>query len=87
MKTEERILKILAILRKEYPDAKTPLHHKDPLQLLVATILSAQCTDERVNKVTPALFAKDKNAHDFAEAIPSILSHFCGLPPFLLGNS
>lgn len=68
MKTRERILRILAILRKTYPDARTPLRHKDPLQLLVATILSAQCTDERVNMVTPALFARYKNAKELAGA-------------------
>lgn len=68
MDVKERIKKILVVLRREYPNAKTPLIHKDPLQLLVATILSAQCTDERVNKVTPALFRKYKTAHDFAGA-------------------
>ncbi|HOX22611.1 MAG TPA: endonuclease III [Elusimicrobiales bacterium] len=48
----------LKILRKHYPQAGCSLHHADPFQLLIATILSAQCTDERVNKVTPALFRK-----------------------------
>jgi endonuclease-3 len=60
--------KILAILKRAYPAAKCSLDHHTPLQLLVATILSAQCTDERVNKVTPALFAKYKTAADFAAA-------------------
>ncbi len=69
MELDKRILKILAILRKTYPDAQIPLHHKNPLQLLVATILSAQCTDERVNMVTPELFKKYKNANDFAVAM------------------
>lgn len=63
-----RALKILAILKKTYPSAKCSLDYRSPLQLLVATILSAQCTDERVNKVTPALFAKYKTAEDFANA-------------------
>lgn len=63
-----KINEILKILRREYPDARTPLKHKDPLQLLVAVILSAQCTDERVNMVTPALFAKYKTARDFSSA-------------------
>jgi endonuclease-3 len=63
-----RVKKIALILGREYPGAKTPLKHKNPLQLLVATILSAQCTDERVNKVTPALFVKYKTATDFAAA-------------------
>jgi len=68
MEIKRRIQNILYVLRNEYPDAKTPLIHKSPLQLLIATILSAQCTDERVNKVTPALFARYKNASDFAGA-------------------
>jgi endonuclease-3 len=69
-KDAERAKKIISILKKEYPDAKTPLKHNNPLQLLVATILSAQCTDERVNMVTPALFSKYKSTGDFAEARP-----------------
>lgn len=69
----ERVKKIATILKKEYPGAKTPLTHRDPHQLLVATILSAQCTDERVNKVTPALFAKYKSVKDFASAKPAEL--------------
>jgi len=64
----ERAKKITSILKKEYPGAKTQLKHRNPLQLLVATILSAQCTDERVNMVTPSLFAKYKSAKDFAGA-------------------
>ena len=68
MDVKARAKKIVKILRKEYPDAKCPLHHKNAVELLVATILSAQCTDERVNKVTPALFAKYGSAADFAEA-------------------
>lgn len=64
----ERVRKITAALRKEYPGARIPLTHRNPLQLLVATILSAQCTDERVNRVTPALFARYKTAADFAGA-------------------
>jgi len=55
--------KILKILKETYPEAKTALKHENPLQLLVATILSAQCTDERVNKVTPVLFKKYKTAN------------------------
>ena len=61
---------IIRILKKEYPDAKIALKFKDPWQLLVATILSAQCTDTRVNKVTPELFKKYKNISDFAKADP-----------------
>ena len=63
-----RMSKIISILKKTYPDAKCSLDYRTPLQLLVATMLSAQCTDERVNKVTPALFEKYKTAKDFAEA-------------------
>ena len=57
---------VLRKLRKEFPEARTALLHQNPLQLLVATILSAQCTDERVNKVTPGLFAKYPGAESFA---------------------
>jgi endonuclease III len=53
---------------KAYPDARCALDHESPLQLLVATILSAQCTDERVNKVTPALFRRFPTAKDLASA-------------------
>lgn len=51
-----------------YPDAHCELNHQNPLQLLIATILSAQCTDIRVNKVTPALFARYPGAHELAQA-------------------
>ncbi|PIV39523.1 MAG: endonuclease III, partial [Candidatus Omnitrophica bacterium CG02_land_8_20_14_3_00__42_8] len=54
----KNVKEIIRILKKEYPDAKIALRFKDTWQLLVATILSAQCTDERVNKVTPLLFKK-----------------------------
>ncbi|MBM3860346.1 MAG: endonuclease III [Verrucomicrobia bacterium] len=64
---------IIAALRRAYPDFRCALEHADPLQLLVATILSAQCTDERVNQVTPALFAKYRAAADFAGAGPGEL--------------
>jgi endonuclease-3 len=65
--TKQRITKIRGILRRTYPDVKTALRHKNPVQLLVATILSAQCTDEQVNRVTPTLFKKLPTAKDFAE--------------------
>ena len=64
----ERIVTILDILTELYPDARCSLDYRNPLELLVATILSAQCTDERVNKVTPALFAKYPAAEDYAQA-------------------
>ncbi len=63
-----RALKIVRRLKKEYPDVECALIHKSPLELLVATILSAQCTDDRVNKVTPALFARYRDAAAFAGA-------------------
>lgn len=62
-----RTAQIITKLKRVYPDAHCELHHSNPLQLLIATILSAQCTDERVNKVTPALFARCQTARDFAE--------------------
>ncbi len=74
MKSEkDRIRPIIRILRKKYPSPRTSLRHKDPFQLLVATILSAQCTDERVNKITPGLFKKYKDVKAFAAAKKSSL--------------
>jgi endonuclease-3 len=64
----ERTQKILSALKRVYPDAHCELNFSNPLQLLVATILSAQCTDKRVNLVTAELFKKFKTAKDFAEA-------------------
>ena len=64
----KNIKKIIKILKKEYPDAKIALKFKNIWQLLVATILSAQCTDVRVNLVTPGLFKKYKNISSFAKA-------------------
>lgn len=61
-----RLEKIFAALDEMFPRATCALHHENPFQLLVATILSAQCTDERVNKVTPGLFAKFPSPQDFA---------------------
>lgn len=68
-----RAKKIIKKLRAAHPDAHCALLHSNPLQLLIATILSAQCTDIRVNKVTPALFAKYRIAADFAAAPPGEL--------------
>ena len=64
---------ILAILDKTYPEAKISLDFSNPLELLVATVLSAQCTDERVNKVTKKLFKKYQTAADYANAPPGEL--------------
>jgi len=63
-----RARQIVRALKKAYPDAKCALNFTSPLELLVATILSAQCTDERVNMVTPALFKKYRTARDYAAA-------------------
>ncbi len=64
----ERIKKFLPILKKLYPDAKIALNFNDPLELLIATILSAQCTDARVNIVTKDLFKKYKSVKDWVKA-------------------
>jgi endonuclease-3 len=68
-----RVTALLRGLRAAYPDAGTELRFESPLQLLIATILSAQCTDERVNMVTPALFARYPDAAAFAAADPGEL--------------
>ena len=70
---EERVIKIVRILRKSYPRLRTALYYKTPFQIMIATILSAQCTDERVNKITPGLFKKYKTVNDFAKARQSVL--------------
>ncbi len=64
----EKIQKIISILGKEYPDIKCPLYHRNTLELLIAVMLSAQCTDERVNLVTPALFNRFKSVEEYANA-------------------
>jgi endonuclease-3 len=63
-----RITRIIELLEKGFPDAKIALHYTNPLELLIATILSAQCTDERVNIVTKTLFEKYQKAKDYADA-------------------
>lgn len=65
---KKRAARIVELLKQHYPDSRCSLDFKSRHQLLVATILSAQCTDERVNKVTPELFAKYRSVKDFAEA-------------------
>ena len=62
------VRQIIRLLKKEYPDARCSLDHSNPLELLVATILSAQCTDERVNLVTADLFRKYRTWRDYADA-------------------
>ncbi len=64
----QRIKKIIDILKKTYPEAHCELNYKNPLQLLIATILSARCTDKQVNIVTEQLFKKYKTAADFSNA-------------------
>ena len=66
--TKNRALKVIELLEKEHPDAKIALHYTNPLEVLVATILSAQCTDERVNVVTKTLFKKYTKTEDYANA-------------------
>ena len=73
MTKTDRARALVAAFPKVYPDAHCELDFKSPLQLLVATILSAQCTDKRVNMVTPALFRRYRTAHDFAKAGPDEL--------------
>ena len=72
-KAEVRIRGIIDILKNAYPKSRTALKFETPLQILVATILSAQCTDEKVNQITPALFRKYPTASDFAHADPKTL--------------
>jgi endonuclease-3 len=73
MKKSDAAARVLDILKKEHPEARVTLDFQDPLQLLVATILAAQCTDERVNLVTGSLFKKYRRAADFAKADPTDL--------------
>jgi endonuclease III len=69
----ERVGEIIDRLHREYPDATTSLDHRGPYELLVATILSAQCTDARVNMVTPDLFARFPTVRDLAAARPEVV--------------
>src|SRR5262245_8166441 len=71
--TRARVRVIIRRLERAYPDAGIALHFATPLELLVATILAAQCTDERVNLVTKSLFPKFRTAGDYAGADPAVL--------------
>lgn len=71
--SKQRVARILSKLHQAMPNAKVELDHRNALQLLIATILSAQCTDQRVNEVTPALFRRYTEAADYAKADPSEL--------------
>ena len=81
---KDKVQAIIDILDELYPEAPIPLDHKDPYTLLVAVLLSAQCTDERVNQITPHLFAKADNPYDMVkmtiEEIKAIIRP-CGLSP------
>src|ERR671934_1244995 len=68
MTARDRVRELIKVWPKVYPDAHTELNFRTPLELLIATILSAQCTDKRVNMVTPALFKKYRSAKDYASA-------------------
>ena len=84
MTKKERINYVIAKLKELYPEVPVPLEHKDPYTLLIAVLLSAQCTDVRVNLTTPALFAKADNPYDMVklsvEQIREIIRP-CGLSP------
>jgi endonuclease-3 len=75
MKIRERVEQLVEAFPEIYPGAHCELDFKNPLQLLIATILSAQCTDKRVNMVTPALFKKYRTAADYAKAKPAELEN------------
>ncbi len=82
MTPKEQACGVVRILRKQYPDATCTLAHQDPWQLLVASILSAQCTDARVNQITPALFARYPGLSELASADRAELEEIirsCGL--------
>ncbi len=82
MTKKEIAVNAVHALKKEYPDAICSLVYTDPLQLLIATRLAAQCTDARVNMVTPSLFDRFKTAQDFADSTPEEVAEYiksCGL--------
>jgi endonuclease-3 len=72
---KKRMRQVIKLLRKQHPGAKCSLNYTNPLELLIATILSAQCTDERVNIVTADLFRKYRSCKDYLDASPSDLEH------------
>ena len=84
MTKREKVDFVISTLENLYPDPPIPLDHKDPYTLLIAVLLSAQCTDERVNKITPKLFSKADNPYDMVkmsqEEIREIIKP-CGLSP------
>ena len=86
MKARERVAQLIKLWPKVYPDAHTELDFKKPLELLIATILSAQCTDKRVNMVTPALFKKYRTAKDYASAPAAELEPQSSRPDFFVAK-
>lgn len=76
MDEEKRVRKIISVLDKAYPEKKSSLKYRDPLEMLVSTILSAQCTDARVNIVTKKLFRDFKTAKDYADADIKVLEEY-----------
>jgi endonuclease III len=89
MTRQQRAARIAAILDELFPAPAIPLAHDDPFQLLVAVVLSAQCTDARVNLVTPALFARAPDAHAMAQLSKVQIQRFirtCGLAPSKAAN-
>ena len=79
--TKKNVIELLKILKNFYPDAKCSLNFSNPFEMAIAVMLSAQCTDERVNKTTPALFLKYKTPEDFAKLDISIIEKYikpCG---------
>jgi len=84
MTKAEKVADIISILERHFPDPAIPLDHKDAYTLLVAVVLSAQCTDERVNKTTPALFKRADNPYDMIKMTPEEIREIikpCGLSP------
>lgn len=84
MTKREKVKYLIAELDRLYPEPPVPLHHRDPYTLLIAVLLSAQCTDERVNRITPLLFAEADNPYDMValglDRIAEIIRP-CGLTP------
>ncbi|MEJ0028995.1 MAG: endonuclease III [Bacteroidota bacterium] len=84
MTKSEKVKDILRLLDKYIPNPEVPLHHKDAYTLLISVLLSAQCTDERVNKITPILFKQADNPNDMLKMTPEEIREIikpCGLSP------
>lgn len=84
MTKKEKVEYVMATLEELFPETPFPLDHKDPYTLLIAVLLSAQCTDERVNKITPILFAKADNPYDMVKMTVDQIADIirpCGLTP------